>query len=93
MPSALFQQRRDATQRTPLHPHQASVLAAVVNLFVLVQPQRPWLAQRRSDVTAGAMRSVVGVGLAFMVLQIAYAVGFSSDRIVAAQVVGRAAVR
>jgi len=64
------------------------VLAAIVNLYILVRLQRPWLAPRRSDVTATAMRSVMGVGLAFMVLQIAYAVGFSSDRLVAAQVVG-----
>ncbi len=68
------------------------LMAGLVNLVVLVRHQRPWLAPRRVDVTTGAMRSVIGVGLAFMALQIAYVVGFSTDRLVIAHVVGPAAV-
>lgn len=68
------------------------IIVAVINLAVLVRLQRPWLMPRRSDVTIEALRSVVGLGLAFMVLQIAYAVAFSSDRLVVAQVVGPVAV-
>jgi O-antigen/teichoic acid export membrane protein len=68
------------------------IIAGGINLAVLFRLQRPWLAPRRSDITISALRSVVGVGLAFMVLQIAYMVAFSSDRLVVAQVVGPAAV-
>ncbi len=68
------------------------IIAAVINLAVLLRLQRPWLVPRRSDVTIEALRSVVGLGLVFMVLQIAYAVAFSSDRLVVAQVVGPVAV-
>ena len=68
------------------------IIAAVINLIVLLRIQRRWLAPARSDITASAMRSVVGVGLAFMVLQIAYTVAFSTDRLIVAQVVGPAAV-
>ncbi len=68
------------------------LVAALVNLIVLIRLQRPWLAPRRADVTADALRSVVGIGMAFMVLQIAYSVGFSIDPLVVAHVVGPAAV-
>lgn len=68
------------------------IIAAVINLFVLIHLQRPGLAPRRSDITMTAMRSVVGVGIGFMVLQVAYTVAFSSDRLIVAHVVGPAAV-
>jgi O-antigen/teichoic acid export membrane protein len=68
------------------------IVAAVANLGVLIRLQRPWLAPRWSDVTRDALRSVVGIGLAFMILQVAYAVGFSTDWLVVANVVGPAAV-
>lgn len=68
------------------------IIAALANLIVLARLQRPWLAPRWADVTTDALRSVVGIGLAFMVLQIAYTVGFSIDRLVVAHVVGPAAV-
>lgn len=68
------------------------IIASFMNLVVLIRVQRPWLAPGRHDVTSGAMRSVVGVGLAFLVLQIAYTVGFSADRLIVAHFVGPAAV-
>jgi O-antigen/teichoic acid export membrane protein len=68
------------------------ILAGVINLMVLLRIQRPWLTPRREDITLGAMRSVVGVGMAFMVLQIAYTLAFSTDRLVVAHIVGPTAV-
>lgn len=68
------------------------LVAAAANLAILLRIQRPWLSPTWADVTASAMRSVVGVGVAFMVLQIAYTVAFSTDRLIVAQVVGPTAV-
>lgn len=68
------------------------LIAAALNLTVLVRLQRPWLAPRLADVTRDAMRTVVGLGLAFMVLQVAYTVGLSTDPVVVAHIVGPAAV-
>lgn len=68
------------------------LIAGAVNLLVLVRVQRPWLAPTRSDVTIAGIRSVVGVGLAFMVLQIAFAVAFTADPLIVAHVVGPRAV-
>ena len=64
------------------------LIAAVLNLVVLLRFQRRWLAPRWSDVTVEATRSVIGVGLAFFALQAAYVVGFQSDRLVVAQIIG-----
>jgi O-antigen/teichoic acid export membrane protein len=68
------------------------IIAAAINLMVLVRIQRRWLAPHARDITPDVLRSVVRVGLAFMVLQIAYAVAFSTDRLIVAHVVGPAAV-
>lgn len=68
------------------------IVAAIINVFVLLRIQRPWLTPRPSDVTIKALRSVVSVGLGFLVLQVAYGVAFSSDPLVVAHVVGPAAV-
>jgi O-antigen/teichoic acid export membrane protein len=68
------------------------LVAAVANLVVLLRFQRPWLTPRWSDVTVAATRSVIGVGFAFMALQVAYVVGFQADPLVVAQVIGPVAV-
>jgi O-antigen/teichoic acid export membrane protein len=68
------------------------LVAAIGNLFVLVRLQRPWLTPSLSDVDRHAMRSVIGIGLGFMVLQLAYGIGFSIDPLIVAHVVGPAAV-
>jgi O-antigen/teichoic acid export membrane protein len=68
------------------------IVAAIFNLIVLIRVQRPWLRPRWSDVTFGRLRSIVGIGLAFMFLQVAYAVAFLTDSLVVAHVVGPAAV-
>jgi O-antigen/teichoic acid export membrane protein len=64
------------------------IVANGLNLFVLIRIQKRWLAPRASDVTRRVLRSVVTVGLAFLVLQVAYVVAFSLDRVIAAQVAG-----
>jgi len=68
------------------------IVAAVINLVVLLRRQRRWLTPGWADVSISALRSVMGVGLGFMVLQIAYAVAFSADPLIVAQVIGPAAV-
>jgi O-antigen/teichoic acid export membrane protein len=67
------------------------LLAGLLNLLVLLRLQRPWLSPHWADVTTRAMRSVLGVGLGFMVLQMAYLIGFSTDILVVAHIVGPAA--
>ena len=64
------------------------IVAACVNYFIFFAVQRPWLIPRVSAISRASLRAVLGVGLAFLALQISYAVGFSSDRFVAAVVVG-----
>ena len=64
------------------------VMAGAVNTFILLRIQRPWLAPRRSEVSMRAIRTVMSVSFAFMALQIAYVIGFSLDRLIAAQIVG-----
>lgn len=64
------------------------ILVAGVNLFIFFALQRPWLTPRLSAISKDSLRAVLSVGLAFLALQIAYVVAFSSDRLVAAVVVG-----
>ncbi len=68
------------------------ILAAVINLVILLRGKRRWLVPAWADVSIAALRSVMGVGLAFMVLQIAYAVAFSADPLIVAQIIGPVAV-
>ncbi len=68
------------------------LLLNIANALALFGWQRPWLKPSPWAVTRPAVHSVLGVGLAFLVLQAAYAVGFSSDRFVAAIVVGPVSV-
>lgn len=68
------------------------IMAAIINWAVLIGVQRPWLAPHLSDLSTESFRSVIGVGLAFLILQVAYTVGFSIDRLVVAHYVGPAAV-
>jgi O-antigen/teichoic acid export membrane protein len=64
------------------------MMVASVNLLIFFAVQRPWLTPRLSAISKSSLRAVLSVGLAFLALQIAYVVGFSSDRLVAALVVG-----
>jgi O-antigen/teichoic acid export membrane protein len=67
------------------------LIAGALNLVVLLRLQRPWLLPQWADVTTSALRSVLGVGLGFMVLQMAYLIGFSTDFLVVAHIVGPSA--
>jgi O-antigen/teichoic acid export membrane protein len=66
----------------------APVLAAVTNAGVVFGWQRPWLRPRWSSVTGNAARRLFKLGFLFLVLQVAIALAYTSDNIVAAQVLG-----
>lgn len=69
-----------------------AILAALANGVVIFGRQRPWLLPRWRSVTRSATRKISQLGVLFFLLQIASAVAFSSDNIVAAQMFGSAAV-
>lgn len=68
------------------------VLTLLLNALVLFGFRRRWLLPRWRYVTTGAMKRIFHIGILFVALQIAVAVGFTSDNIVAAQVLGPEAV-
>ena len=68
------------------------VLATLLNAVVLFGAQRPWLLPSWRFSARDAGRKIFRVGMMFFVLQIAAAVGFSSDNIVIAQILGPDAV-
>ncbi len=70
----------------------APVLALLLNGIILFRFRRPWLRPRWEFVESDAVRRLLDLGGAFFVLQVAVAVTFSSDNIVAAQVLGAEAV-
>ena len=70
----------------------APLIVAALNAAAVFGWQRRWLRPRLSAVSQSAAREVAKVGLLFMVLQISIALAFSSDNLVAAQVLGLDAV-
>ena len=70
----------------------APALAALLNSGVLFWGTRPWLRPRWQYVTGEATGKIMRLGFLFFVLQLAAALVFSSDNLVAAQVVGPDAV-
>ena len=66
----------------------APVVALFINGLVLFGIRRPWLRPKLSAVSSTTARQLATVGIQFFVLQIAVAVGYTSDRIVIAQVMG-----
>ncbi len=68
------------------------VLAALANGGSLFAIERRWLRPRFRDVAASKVRRLLRTGLAFFLLQVASAVAFSSDSLIAAQVLGPQAV-
>ncbi len=68
------------------------VLAALIGSLHLFLVQRPWLRPRISSVTRKAMHRVMGMGMMFFFLGLAGAVGYQSDNLVIAQLLGAAAV-
>jgi O-antigen/teichoic acid export membrane protein len=69
--------------------------APIVSLIgngAYVLAQRPWLCPSWSHVKADVTRSLLRSGLVFLVLQLAIAIGFSSDNLVLVRVLGPDAV-
>jgi O-antigen/teichoic acid export membrane protein len=67
------------------------VVAMMLNGLMLLT-SLPWLRPRWDDVNLGRSRSLLRVGLLFLMLQMAVAVAFTSDSIILASLVGPAAV-
>ncbi|MDE1176980.1 MAG: oligosaccharide flippase family protein [Edaphobacter sp.] len=63
------------------------VLALAANNISLFK-ERPWLRPRWMSFSREASREVLGAGLMFFVLQLAMAIGYQSDNLVIAQVLG-----
>ncbi len=64
------------------------LLALVGNAIVLYARQRPWLAPRLKNADAPTAVGLARIGFLFLVLQLAMAIAFQSDVIVAAAVLG-----
>lgn len=69
----------------------APLLATLVNGFALVA-RSPWLRPTLHDVNFAVARSLLRVGLLFLVLQLAVAVAFTSNSIIIAAMIGPSAV-
>ncbi len=69
----------------------APLLATLVNGFALVA-RSPWLRPTRHDVNFAVARSLLRVGLLFLMLQLAVAVAFTSNSIIIAAMIGPSAV-
>jgi O-antigen/teichoic acid export membrane protein len=69
----------------------AGIAATVFNGWLLFR-QHPWLAPSWHSYRRRSVNKILKLGLMFFVLQCAFAVAYSSDNIVIAQVLGAAAV-
>ena len=63
----------------------------VANTVVLFR-QRPWLRPTRLDFSWTASKEILGMGFLFFILQLAMAVGYQSDNLVIAQILGAQSV-
>ena len=68
-----------------------TILGVFVNGWVLFR-RRPWLLPHRGAFSADSVKMILKLGLMFFVLQVAGSIGFTSDNIVIAQILGAAAV-
>ena len=68
------------------------LLAVVGNWMAVFRRSRRWLRPRFRYVRRVVARAILGVGLLFFVLQLAMAVGYASDNLVIAQVLGSTSV-
>lgn len=62
-----------------------TVLLSSLHLFAV---QRPWLRPRVTAINGTAVRRLMGIGAMFFVLGLAGAIGFQSDNLVIAQILG-----
>ena len=70
----------------------APAVASLLNSFALFCNQRPWLRPRWQESAFYFAAKVVKIGILFFILQVAVAVAFASDNLIAAQVLGSEAV-
>lgn len=70
----------------------APALVACLNGVVLFGFKQPWLRPKISCISWNASRKIYRMGILFFILQLAAAIAFSSDNIVAAQVLGPGSV-
>ncbi len=68
------------------------ILTTILNGLVLFGHQRPWLRPRWTDLNAPAVKYLLRIGILFFALQIASAIGYQTDNIVIARILGPAAV-
>jgi O-antigen/teichoic acid export membrane protein len=67
-------------------------LALLINWCILFRIQHPWLRPQWRRATRASARRIFHIGLLFFVLQLGVALSFSSDNLVAAQILGPEAV-
>jgi O-antigen/teichoic acid export membrane protein len=70
----------------------ASTLALLINWVILFRFQRPWLRPQWRSATSLSAQKILRIGILFFILQIGVALTYTSDNIVAAQVLGPEAV-
>jgi O-antigen/teichoic acid export membrane protein len=70
----------------------APVVATLVNGVLLFRGSRSWLRPRLQLASWSTIRSLIGLGLLFFILQGAAAVAFGADNVIVAQVLGPPAV-
>ena len=68
------------------------VVASFLNTIVLFGVRKPWLRPSLARVDGRAARVLLTMGLSFFALQLAMAIGYQTDSIVIAQVIGPDAV-
>jgi len=70
----------------------APVFAMLVNGIIFFTATRPNLRPKAQNVSQAAMNRIAHIGMLFFVLQLAVAMAYSSDNVIAAQVLGPDAV-
>ncbi len=70
----------------------APVVATFFNGVMLFGFQRPWLRPRWKKVNGAAARKLFRLGILFFILQMTIALAYASDNLIAAQLLGPAAV-
>lgn len=70
----------------------APVLSGLLNAVTVFGVQRPWLRPRLDHISCAAARRILHLGFLFFIMQIAGAVGYQTDNLIIAQVLGATAV-
>jgi O-antigen/teichoic acid export membrane protein len=70
----------------------APILSGLLNSITAFGIRRPWLRPRLDRISRTAARKILQLGFLFFVMQIAGAVGYQSDNLIIAQVLGATAV-